>query len=176
MQTNSQNRRDIWDYLASCQSCLGTLALMAVFLAIGAGLSIWGWSILQNARASTNWPTAEGVITESEVTHHRDSEDGDSYQPEVAYQYTVGNQRHESYMIKFGENSYSSRGRAEDIAATYAVGRQVAVYYDPEQPGRSVLEPGVTGGSYIVLGIGLLFVILTLIIGPLSLLFGGRDT
>lgn len=176
MQANAQNRRDIWDYLASCQSCLGTLALMAVFLAVGAGLSIWGWYILQNARASANWPMAEGVITESEVTHSEDSEGGDSYRPEVAYQYTVGNRQHESYTIKFGENSYSSRGRAEDIAATYAVGRQVTVYYDPEQPGRSVLEPGVTGGSYIVLGVGLFFVVLTLIIGSLTLLFGGRDS
>lgn len=176
MQANNRSGRDVWFYLESCQSCLGTLALMAVFLAVGVGLSIWGWSILQNARASANWPTAEGEIIASEVTRSSDSEGGDSYSPEVTYRYTVENQQHESYTIKFGENSYSSRRRAETIAETYPVGRDVTVYYDPEQPGRSVLEPGVTGGSYIVLGVGVFFVVLTLIIGPLALLFRGRES
>lgn len=176
MQVNTHQQRDVWSYLESCQSCLGTLAIMAVFLLIGAGLTVWGWSILQNARTSMTWPTAEGVITESEVTKSEDAEGGDSYKPEIAYQYTVENQRHESYTIKYGENSYGSRGRAQTVADTYPVGRQVIVYYDPEQPGRSVLEPGVSSGSYIVLGVGLFFILLTLIIGPIAWLFGDRSS
>lgn len=175
MPMNVQQQRDIWSYLNSCQSCLGSLAIMGLFLLIGAGLSVWGWTILQNARASATWPTAEGTITASEVTHSSD-EDGDSYRPEVAYDYQAGGQFHTSYTIKFGENSYSSRRRAETIAANYPVGKQVTVYYDPEQPGRSVLEPGVTGGSYIVLGVGVFFILLTLIIGPLAFFFGDRSS
>ena len=176
VQTRGRNRGDVFSLFDSCGSCLGTLAIMGVFLLIGGGLSVWGWTILQNARASATWPTAEGVITASEVTESRDGEGHDSYSPEVAYQYTAGNQEHESYTIKFGENSYDNRGRAEAIAATYPVGQPVTVYYDPEEPGRSVLEPGVSGGSYIVLGVGLLFVVLSLILGPLAWFFGDHSS
>jgi len=175
VQTSGRNRWDVFSLFDSCSSCLGTLAIMGVFLLIGGGLTAWGWTILQNARASATWPTAEGVITASEVTRSS-SEDGVSYRPEVAYDYQAGDQFHTSYTIKFGENSYSSRGRAEAIAATYPVGQQVTVYYDPEQPSRSVLEPGVSGGSYIVLGVGLFFIVLTLIIGPLAWFFGDHSS
>jgi hypothetical protein len=173
MQTNT-GQRDFLSFLGGCGGCLSSLGITAIFLLLGGGLAVWGWSILQNARASASWPTSPGMITRSEVTHSTDADGADSYQPKVTYEYLANNVEYESYTIKFGENSYSSRGRAEDIAATYPVGRQVTVYYDPGDPGNSVLEPGVTGGSYIVLGIGVLFVVISLVVGPLSLLFRHR--
>lgn len=144
-------------------SCITALFTGGIFLLIGAGLAYWGWNILQTAKASASWPTAEGIVTESEVSHSTDSEGGDSYSPEVTYRYQVGNLFYENNTIKFGENAYSSRRRAEQIAATYPVGRGVTVYYNPDQPDRSVLEPGVSAGSYIVLAIGLLFVVVSLV-------------
>lgn len=157
--TRKQNNR-----LGSCMTALFTLG---IFVVIGAGLTYWGWNILQNAKASASWPTAEGVVTSSEVSHSTDSDGGDSYSPEVTYRYQVGDVRYENNTIKFGENAYSSRRQAENIADTYPVGRDVTVYYDPGQPDRSVLEPGVSGGSYIVLGIGVFFIVIALIIAPI---------
>jgi hypothetical protein len=173
MQQPSQ-QRDLWSILDGCQGCFGTLAVIGIFFLVGAGLSVWGWTILQNARASASWPTAQGRITRMEVTHSTDSEGGDSYRPEVAYEYLVNDRSYESYTIKFGENSYGNRREAEEIAARYPVGQSVPVYYDPADPERSVLEPGVSLGSYIVLGIGVLFVAISLIVGPIALIFRGR--
>jgi hypothetical protein len=149
-------------------SCLSVLSIMGIFLVVGAGLAYWGWNILQNARASASWPTANGVITRSVVTHSTDSDGGDSYSPEVTFTYTVNDTGYANDTIKFGENSYSSRRKAEGIAGNYPVGKNVIVYYNPEKPNQSVLEPGVSAGSYIVLGIGVLFILISLIIGPIS--------
>ena len=154
--------------------CLSSILAMGIFLLVGAGLSFWGWNILQNARASAAWPTAEGRVTKSEVTLSTDAEGADSYSPEVTYTYTVDSTSHTNDTIKFGENAYGSRKKAEGIAANYPVGRNVTVYYDPEQPGRSVLEPGVSAGSYIVLGIGVFFILLTLMIIPISFFLRNR--
>jgi len=148
-------------------SCLSTLLFLGIFLVIGAGLSYWGWTILQNARASASWPTADGVVTHSGVSHTKDSDGGDSYSPEITYTYTVDNVDQNNNTIKFGENSYSDSGKADRIAATYPVGKNVAVYYDPEKPGRSVLEPGVSAGSYIVIGIGVMFIVISLTTAPI---------
>ena len=71
--------------------CLKTFFSMGLFLLVGIGLTFWGWTILQNARASASWPTADGIVTRSEVTHSTDSDGGDSYSPKVTYRYTVTN-------------------------------------------------------------------------------------
>lgn len=157
MQENSKNKN-------GGQGCLNTLLTLGIFITIGAGLVLWGWNILQTAKASAAWPTTDGRVTRSEVSHSTDADSGDSYSPEVTYQYQVAGVAHQNNVIKFGENAYSSRRKAEGIASGYPVNARVTVYYDPAQPERSVLEPGVTAGSYIVLGIGAFFILITLII------------
>lgn len=47
----------------------------------------------------------------------------------------------------------------------------MTVYYEPDDPGNSVLEPGVSGGSYIVLSVGLIFVVVALVSAPLVFIF-----
>jgi hypothetical protein len=158
----------------SLSGCLSALGVLFIFGLVGAGLSYWGWTIVQDARASSSWPTAAGAVISSEVSHSTDAEGGDSYSPEVDYQYQVDGQNIINDQIKFGENSYDSRRRAEEIAANYPVGRQVTVYYDPEQPDKAVLEPGVSAGSYIVLSIGVVFILIALLVAPLTLIFGRR--
>jgi len=156
------------------KGCLSTFFSMGIFLLVGVGLTFWGWNILQNARASAAWPTADGVVTRSQVSHSTDAEGGDSYQPQVTYKYSANNLSYENDTIKFGENSYSSRKKADEIAATYPIGKNVTVYYDPEKPDRSVLEPGVSGGSYIVIGIGVFFILITLITVPITFFLRNR--
>jgi hypothetical protein len=156
------------------KGCLSSIFSMGIFLLIGIGLTYWGWTILQNARASASWPTADGIVTRSQVTHSTDAEGGDSYQPQVTYTYSANNSTYENNTIKFGENSYSSRRKADEIAANYPIGKSVTVYYDPEKPDRSVLEPGVSAGSYIVIGIGVFFILITLITVPIIFFLRNR--
>jgi hypothetical protein len=160
---------------AAFSGCMSALGFMVLFVLIGGGLSYWGWNILQDARASTSWPTVQGGITSSEVTVSSDSEGADSYSPEVTYRFQIDGQIFASSQIKFGENSYGSRRKAQEIVNQYPVGKQVMVYYEPERPTNAVLEPGVSAGSYLVLGLGLFFTAIGLIGGPLTLIFGRRS-
>lgn len=148
-------------------SCLESSMVILIFLVVGLGLSYWGWSVLQKARASASWPNVSGQITSSSVSHSTDSEGADSYTPSVAYRYTVNDQQYSGYQIKFGETSYSSESKAELVVARYPAGATVPIYYNPSDPDTAVLEPGVTSGSYIILAIGACFVILPLILTPI---------
>ena len=143
--------------------CFQTMFLFLVFFLVGAGLVWWGWTILQNARASADWPIVEGRITRSLVDHSTDAEGGDSYSPEVTFVYVADGRSYEGRTIKFGENSYSSERKAQEILSHYPMGQTVTVFYDPAHPDKAVLEPGVSGGSYIVLSIGVLFVLIAFV-------------
>jgi hypothetical protein len=145
------------------------LFFFLIFFAVGAGLSYWGWTILQNAQASANWPSVQGQVTSSEVERSTDSE-GTSYLPQVDYAYTVNDVRYSGERVNFGQNSYSSRRGAEEVVARYPAGQTVAVYYDPVEPESAVLEPGVSSGSYIVLSIGGCFVLISLILAPIMMI------
>ncbi len=152
------------------EGCCGTIMMFALFMAIGAALTIWGVFIVQNARASANWPGTPGQITESAIDVTTDAESDPSYSPQVAYTYQVNGTFYEGYRIKFGENTYSSEREALEILGMYPVGQTVMVYYDPADPDNTVLEPGVSGGSYIVLSVGVIFVVVSLAIIPFSLI------
>lgn len=149
--------------------CLGSFFFLAVFFAAGVGLSWWGWTILQDARASSGWPSVQGQITQSVVVEDRD-EDGTSYEADVRYEYVVNDQRYNGDVVNFGEYS-GSRSHAEGIVNRYSVGQTVAVYYDPGEVTTAVLEPGVSTSSYFVLAMGLCFASVPFIFGPF-MLFG----
>jgi hypothetical protein len=67
--------------------CFLNMAFMLIFLVVGVGLCWWGWTILQDARASATWPSVEGQITNTNLDYSRDADSGDSYSPEVSYTY-----------------------------------------------------------------------------------------
>jgi hypothetical protein len=153
------------------RSCLEALLFGGIFLVIGGGLSYWGWNIVQNAQASSAWPTTDGTVTSSEVVRVSDADGGVTYSPEVTYSYSVDNVQYVGDTISFGENTYSSKRKAEGISADYPVGKAVTVYHDPLEPEVSVLEPGVSGGSYIALAVGVVFILIGLITAVLIVIF-----
>lgn len=148
--------------------CASTFFFAAIFLAVGIGLSIWGWSVLQSARVSESWPTTSGEILSSNVREDTD-EDGTSYFGDVTYSYAVDDFRYTSDNVSFGQYG-GSRDHAEEIVARYPVGSGVTVYYDPEDVKTAVLEPGITWSSYLLIGMGLLFTCIPVIILPFALL------
>jgi hypothetical protein len=149
--------------------CLGTSFFLLIFMAVGIGLSIWGWTVLQDARASESWPTTSGEILSANVRIDND-DDGTSYFGDVSFRYVVNDSVYTSDNVSFGQYGSSNRGRAEDIVAKYPVGSQVTVYYDANDPQTAALEPGVTWSSYLLLGMGALFTCIPLIVLPFMLL------
>jgi hypothetical protein len=145
--------------------CVSALIFFLIFFTVGAGLSFWGWTILQDAWASTSWPSVSGRVVESDVSYWND-EDGNYYRPEVTFEYTVAERQYESSRIGFGsDSSYDTTDSAWEVANRYPTGETVPVYYDPDEPATAVLEPGATAGSYTLIGVGAVFVLVAVVVG-----------
>ena len=90
---------------------------------------------------STEWPTTEGSITASKrVVAGRFR-----WRPSIVYEYTVGGVEYKRECQPYSV----PEGTKEDIDAYVArnpVGKSVTVWYDPDHPRFSVLEPGVPEG------------------------------
>jgi hypothetical protein len=139
-------------------ACLFGGAILSV---VGFGVAFFlGKPILDTAKESRNWPSAPGVITHSSVGRERNN-GSTMYSADIAYRFKVNDQDYVGNNITHGGNWSSSRpGSAKRTTARYPVGKDVDVYYDTEDPGRNVLEPGTSLSSYAVYGIGWLFLIL----------------
>jgi hypothetical protein len=82
----------------------------------------------------------------------------------VGYEYQVRGVKHTSRRL-----DYAGRGAgwsARRVLTRYSEGDVVSVSYDPSEPARAVLEPGMSIGNVLrllvglaVLGIGLLFLL-----------------
>jgi hypothetical protein len=122
------------------------------------GVTVFGFGVCQYMRAqdSSNWPSAMGKVIYSDV-ERRSDEDGTTYSAEVEYEFTVADQLLSGNLIKFGEVNTSNSSHARRIVNRYPVGSEVRVFYDPNDPYLSVLEPGVHASTYFVPGFGLVF-------------------
>jgi len=140
----------------------GTIIFGLVFCAVGLVVAGLGWRELSEADASASWPSVKGEVTSSEVRKSTSSRTGrrrqrsTKYRAVVKYEYSVDGTIHTGNRISFDASS-SSRSTAGRMTARYPKGAEVDVFYDPESPGEAVLERGKTLGTYIPLGVGLLF-------------------
>jgi hypothetical protein len=163
--------RRLWWRLYHTAQLLGALPLCFAIGAVGCECSR-PWENARLGKASLTWPSAEGVVVESGVTHRSMSEGGEKYKPFVLYRYEVKSQRaprgtelgsgvqtfegrriHFHYNWSF-EGHYKERAEAERIIAPYAPGARVEVFYDPAAPQRSTLEKGPVTIELVKAGIG----------------------
>ena len=141
--------------------------LGVVFVVAGYLVGIWfGKPILDNAKASTDWPTTQGEVIESKLEHHRGSSGkkgrrGPTYSVHVVYRYSLDGADLESDRVWFGgDYSTSDRAGMQAVVREYPVGSRVTVYYAPDNPGLAVLKPGAFVSSYLCFGIGTAFLVL----------------
>lgn len=132
-----------------------------IFFAAGIGISIYGWTVLQNARVSETWPTVRGQIVQSNVRESTD-EDGTTYSANVRFRYAVEDQSYTADTVSFGQYGSSNSKHAQEIVNKYEYGGSVWVYYNSEKPQTAVLEPGTTWSSFAILGFGFIFAIVGL--------------
>ena len=128
-----------------------------LFLAIGVGAIVGGMYLVKVAGASKSWPSAPGVITESIVENASSrSSDEVSYIAKISYRYTVNDVEHWSSGVSFADLQSSSPGFVQKTVDRYPVGKEVVVFYNPEEPDKAVLESGVPWAIWFVPSIGVL--------------------
>lgn len=144
------------------------MLLAALLVAVGAGMVHTAWTGTTDARDSEAWPTVSGSVIESYVDIDEKSDGADSYDPVVRYTYSVDDEDFEGSRVAFGQHDAGDRGGVERTVARYPVGEPVDVAYDPEDPGRSVLEPGEEGANTAIqfAGVAIAVVGIGLAIGP----------
>ena len=128
-----------------------------------------------DAKDAENWPTTQGEVLESKITSHTSSDSGGSsrsrrrdsnttYKPWVLYRYSVEGETLENHTVQM-MTSYDSRAEAQEVLDRYPIGSTVSVYYKEEEPSKSLLEPGISAESQLVITIftyvpfGLLFIV-----------------
>src|SRR5262245_13310882 len=104
-------------------------------------------SFIAQVRA-LGYPTADGVVTASEVEIEHDS-DGSTYTPQVAYLYSVARQELTGHRLQYQWSSFGPR-EARRIVAQYPPGTAVKVYYNPRDPSDSLLLPGLDSGHALI--------------------------
>ena len=136
------------------------LMIPSFFILTGAGLLFIGVRTLRRATASNAWPTADGMIQRSSVRTQSGSSISDpaSFYAEVLYDYTVGGATFSGNRIAFAKSG-GFRSSARRILNTYPKGKEVTVYYAPDDPEISVLEPGKKLGTWYLPVGGLAFIV-----------------
>jgi hypothetical protein len=136
----------------------------------------------REARDSLDWPTAAGVIQESEVlaqpgvraTDERPTRrTGSSHRARVRYSYTAGGAERLGTRIGVYQKFHATPEEAAAQLAPYPAGAAVTVRYDPDDPGRAVLEPGPAefddtpffafGGGFILISTVLAIILLAML-------------
>jgi hypothetical protein len=108
------------------------------------------------ARASTHWPHAVGRVVSStlEYDHERFA------YPRIVYEFDLDGTRFQGDRVHFG--GYRSRDDpyALRLVKQYPEGREVTVYYLPDNPKTCLLEPGIRWHTWLLPGVGSVFLIL----------------
>ena len=110
---------------------------------------IWVYVALVNAQqsasavASGNWPATEGTIVRSRIERRPTTMDdpaGNRGWKEIwalSYRYSVDGKNYSGDNFDFRAGSID-----QDTIDRYPIGKQVQVYYDPDNPELAVLVPG----------------------------------
>jgi hypothetical protein len=143
------------------------VAFTVLFIAVGLIIALFTYNAYATRMASKTWPTANGVIIQSEIEEHtRTSSDDPEKEetfistPKIVYEYRVDGNRFKGTQIALSSPS----GNPQQLVARYPKGKSLPVYYNPDKPQQAVLVPGGPGFNtvpYFFAGTFLLFGILS---------------
>ena len=104
-----------------------------------------------SAVASNSWPTTKGVVVSSEVMLVKGGK-GTGHVPTVNYRYEVNGVPHLGKRIHIRDVS-EMPDEAEISIASFPVGKEVDVHFDPNEPAQAVLRPGLYRYSFMWLAL-----------------------
>jgi len=112
-----------------------------------------------NGMASKNWPRTNCTLTTAEVRQVK-SKNGTEDQASIQYRYTVNGHTYTADRVQFGGLAYRDQ---RNVVETLKNGKELIVYYNPNQPEISCLETGFNlkiilleyAGSVLMLGLSI---------------------
>ena len=144
-----------------------------ILLAYGAYLIVDGLKEIKLASESSKWPKAEGYIIESRMEQKRGTEwygwqikKETFYTAVIFYEYQVGDHSYRGSRIAFGDASFFQKDSPimpKLRLKSYPSGKQVPVFYRPNKPQMSVLEPGPSQLMWLGPGLGLTLILLAFV-------------
>ena len=101
---------------------------------------------IANSLFAKDWIMTIGKITHSEV--YISKSDGDftaTYRPNIIFEYSVFGEKFICDRLYFGVKIMSSGNlvNSRKLVEKYPVNKEVAVFYKPDKPKQSVIEPGI---------------------------------
>lgn len=123
------------------------------------------FEIYKKVQAET-WPSRKGVITLSYPLRHRGSVGrtgtGPYWTPEICGSFIDNGERFCISRVRFGGIRFGGgEASANETVARYPVGREVDIYYSPENPDETILEAHSSWKEMLtLLGLGTGFLLL----------------
>lgn len=148
----------------SYKDILGSFVIIIGLLFVGCGLGWEQYNEVKDLQTSKQWPITTGVVTESDIYSRKSYGAYDSGETvaAVSYSYTVGV---ESYSGDLYSRAFVFTSKQKRLINKYPQGSQITVYYHPEKPDLSIVEPGLNisalmmVASLLMLGLGIRFLI-----------------
>jgi hypothetical protein len=142
----------------------------AIAIVIGVLAFYKAWHEKRKTQTTRRWFTLNGTILESEVEElPGGAGDGPrQYRVRLRYSYQVGDLDYQGTHQMIGDDPFGSKSSMEKIAATYPVGKQVEVHYNPSNPAEAVLEKQSESSNKAIF-VGIAFILIALCIGCYAL-------
>ena len=124
---------------------LSKVFILTILTGVGIACIYMGYYNITNSKASESWPSTKGVIIKSVVVKTESAEhNGRTYSAKIEYKYIVEYKEYISDKV-----SFLNTDRPTTKVKKYPVGKEVDVFYNPENLEISVLEPGYSPLLYL---------------------------
>jgi hypothetical protein len=97
------------------------------------------WRTIQSVWRAEHWACTQGETESAELEVMKGAKYNRHY-ARITYRYEVAGEAFTGTRVAFGLTQHN-QGAAEAVLDRYPTGCRVTVWYDPEQPAHSVLEP-----------------------------------
>ncbi|HID97600.1 MAG TPA: DUF3592 domain-containing protein [Thermodesulfobacteriaceae bacterium] len=136
----------------------GTRFFTLAFLMLGLWAVTAGVVKAVEGFRALSWPEAPGRIIMFRVDEIRTSQKIRIARLclNIDYLYQVGDKIYEGHRLNTGWKCFGSEKRIRELSARYPTGRAVQVRYDPAEPERSLLEPGLDWSIFFLWGVGII--------------------
>jgi len=151
---------------------------MILFLIVGGIFTGVGYFMMLRPEMEVGSRFVEGtctvlgkeLISEKSSSKRSRRSDKTVYRPEFHIRHEVGGETYEVRTHRIVKSSSSGKTSEEKTLARFEVGKTYPCWYDPTDPSRVVLEKGVSTGSWLFTGLGVLVLLIGVGGGAIGLL------